>query len=122
VKVLLSTASVSMSPSNGMKSGIAASVRCAHSICMKWMKIAPKTSGQSEPSPPTTTPTRRSRANMAGTELRPRTGEASTRQRLLIPAFVHLRPSPTRFLQPSFTGPAPSPFARIDVPIPEQPQ
>jgi hypothetical protein len=47
---------------------------------------------------------------MAGTELRPRTGEASTRQRLLIPAFVHLRPSPTRFLQPSFTGPAPSPW------------
>jgi hypothetical protein len=42
---------------------------------------------------------------MAGTELRPRTGEASTRQRLLIPAFVHLRPSPTRFLQPSFTRP-----------------
>jgi hypothetical protein len=42
---------------------------------------------------------------MAGTELRPRTGEASTRQRLLISAFVHLRPSPTRFLQPSFTRP-----------------
>ena len=42
---------------------------------------------------------------MAGTELRPRTGEASTRQRLLIPAFIRLRPSPTRFLQPLFTRP-----------------
>jgi hypothetical protein len=40
---------------------------------------------------------------MASTELRPRTGEATTRQRLLVPAFIHLRPSPTRFLQPSLT-------------------
>ena len=52
-------ASVSMSPRIGRKSGITLSTRCAHSICMKWMKIAPKTSGQSEPSPPTTTPTSR---------------------------------------------------------------
>jgi hypothetical protein len=42
---------------------------------------------------------------MASTELRPHTGEATTRQRLLIPAFIHLRPSPTRFPQPSLTRP-----------------
>lgn len=40
---------------------------------------------------------------MASTELRPHTGEATTRQRSLIPAFIHLRPSPTRFPQPSLT-------------------
>jgi hypothetical protein len=40
---------------------------------------------------------------MASMELRPHTGEATTRQRLLIPAFIHLRPSPTRFPQPSLT-------------------
>ena len=52
-------ASVSRSPSSGSQSGITDSTRCAHSICMKWMKIAPNTSGQSEPRPPTTTPTSR---------------------------------------------------------------
>jgi hypothetical protein len=41
---------------------------------------------------------------MASMELRPHTGEATTRQRLLIPAFIHLRPSPTRF-PPAFTHP-----------------
>ncbi|MFL6101874.1 MAG: hypothetical protein ACJ74K_00815 [Actinomycetes bacterium] len=40
---------------------------------------------------------------MASTELRPHTGEATTRQRSLIPALIHLRPSPTRFPQPSLT-------------------
>ena len=33
---------------------------------MKWMKIAPKTSGQSEPSPPTTTPTSRKMESAIG--------------------------------------------------------
>ncbi len=33
---------------------------------MKWMKIAPKTSGQSEPSPPTTTPTSRKIESVIG--------------------------------------------------------
>ena len=59
-------ASVLRSPSSGSQSGIALSAFCAHSICMKWMKIAPKTSGQSEPSPPTTTPTSRKIESVIG--------------------------------------------------------
>ena len=53
---------------------------------------------------------------MASTELRPHTGEATTRQRSLIPALIHLRPSPTRFPQPSLTR---SGAGSLDGPGPE---